>query len=153
MPDVSEVTTTGVHRLKEMADASIDFKQAVNHKLGKNLLGCYYPASTILVDPETLASLSKRHVLNGIAEALKHGMAQSRALVDLIAQPLRERGDDALRDLKYLEQVEASIEIKCPTLEFYHDSDYNEMVPQYGHAIGHASERRYQRMPASSYAH
>jgi len=131
------ITTTSMG----MLDASIDFKQAVNHPLGKNLLGCYYPASTILMDPESLATLSKRHNLNGIAEALKHGMAQSVELVEEISQPFRDRGSSVLSDPQYLERVcKASIEIKCPTLDFYHDSDYNEMVPQYGHAVGHAVE-------------
>lgn len=123
-----------------MLDASIDFKQAVNHPLGKNLLGCYYPASVIIMDPDTLSTLSERHVKNGIAEALKHGLAQSRELTKLIAEPLR-KGALALRDASYLEAVcKSSIEIKCPTLDHYHASDYNEMVPQYGHAIGHAVE-------------
>lgn len=55
-----------------MTDAAIDFKQAVNHQLGKNLLGSYYPATTILIDPEVLETLSKRHILNGIAEGKTH---------------------------------------------------------------------------------
>jgi 3-dehydroquinate synthase len=29
---------------------------------------------------------------------------------------------------------------KCPMLDFHHDSDHNDLVPQYGHAIGHAVE-------------
>ena len=51
-----------------MTDAAIDFKQAVNHQLGKNLLGSYYPAANIVIDPEVLQTLEKRHILNGIAE-------------------------------------------------------------------------------------
>jgi diketogulonate reductase-like aldo/keto reductase len=51
-----------------MTDAAIDFKQAVNHQLGKNLLGSYYPATNIVIDPEVLQTLEKRHILNGIAE-------------------------------------------------------------------------------------
>jgi 3-dehydroquinate synthase len=58
----------------------------------------------------------------------------------VLAVPL----SDSLRqefEEKYLEQVcKASFEIKGPTLDFYHDSDYNDLVPQYGHAIGHAVE-------------
>eukprot|EP00980_Cylindrotheca_fusiformis_P008747 scaffold1869_cov122-Cylindrotheca_fusiformis.AAC.9 len=53
-----------------MTDAAIDFKQAVNHQLGKNLLGSYYPATNIIIDPEVLETLSKRHILNGIAEGM-----------------------------------------------------------------------------------
>jgi diketogulonate reductase-like aldo/keto reductase/3-dehydroquinate synthetase len=123
-------------------DAALDFKQAVNHQLGKNLLGSYYPASTIAIDPDVLATLSERHSLNGVAEALKHGLTQSTDLTDMIVRPLRE-GDRAavIKDGAYMEALcKAALEIKAPTLDDYESSDYNEYCPQYGHAVGHAVE-------------
>eukprot|EP00965_Chrysotila_dentata_P196818 6177821-Pleurochrysis_carterae.AAC.1 len=94
-------------------DAAIDFKQGINHPLGKNLLGTYWPASTIVIDPTTFRTLSQRHLLNGISEALKHGFCQSRELTDLIVQPLAQHGVSKLRDPAYLEAVcKACIEIK-----------------------------------------
>ena len=124
-----------------MTDAAIDFKQAVNHSLGKNLLGAYYPANTIVIDTTCLQNLSKRHILNGIAEALKHALAQSRHCVETIVEPLKNDADAALRDDEYLERVcRTCIDWKVPTLIHYHESDFNEMVPQYGHAFGHAIE-------------
>ncbi|KAL1504203.1 hypothetical protein AB1Y20_010612 [Prymnesium parvum] len=122
-------------------DAAIDFKQAVNHPLGKNLLGAYYPASKIVIDPETFRPLSSRHSLNGIAEALKHGLAQSQKLVDVIVKPIVQHGSGVLRDPEYLSAIcRECVETKVPTLTWYDESDFNEMVPQYGHAIGHAIE-------------
>ncbi|KAL1499510.1 hypothetical protein AB1Y20_011713 [Prymnesium parvum] len=122
-------------------DAAIDFKQAVNHPLGKNLLGAYYPASKIVIDPEAFRPLSSRHSLNGIAEALKHGLAQSQQLVDVIVKPIVKQGKAVLRDPDYLTSVcRECVETKVPTLTWYDESDFNEMVPQYGHAIGHAIE-------------
>jgi 3-dehydroquinate synthase len=124
-----------------MTDAAIDFKQAVNHHLGKNLLGAYYPATTILIDPEVLETLSKRHILNGISEALKHALCQSREITEAIVGPLRQDLNKALRDPEYLEMVcRQCIDHKVPTLIHYTASDFNEMVPQYGHAIAHAIE-------------
>ena len=124
-----------------MTDAAIDFKQAVNHQLGKNLLGAYYPASNIIIDPEVLETLSKRHILNGISEALKHALAQSREMTDAIVTPLKNDLHSALRDPAYLEMVcRECIDHKVPTLNHYHESDFNEMVPQYGHALAHAVE-------------
>jgi diketogulonate reductase-like aldo/keto reductase/3-dehydroquinate synthetase len=124
-----------------MTDAAIDFKQAVNHHLGKNLLGSYYPAENIIIDPEVLQTLSKRHILNGISEALKHALAQSREMTEAIVKPLHENLHQALRDPAYLEMVcRECIDHKVPTLTNYKDSDFNEMVPQYGHAIAHAIE-------------
>ena len=124
-----------------MTDAAIDFKQAVNHRLGKNLLGSYYPASNIIIDPELLQTLSKRHILNGISEALKHALAQSREMTEAIVNPLFEDFHKALRDPEYLEMVcRECIDHKVPTLIHYNKSDFNEMVPQYGHAVAHSIE-------------
>ena len=123
-----------------MTDAAIDFKQAVNHQLGKNLLGSYYPASNIVIDPEVLETLSERHILNGISEALKHALCQSREMTEALVQPLKN-SFGALRNPEYLETVcRQCIDHKVPTLNHYHESDFNEMVPQYGHAIAHAIE-------------
>mmetsp|Transcript_1009 Transcript_1009/g.1672 ORF Transcript_1009/g.1672 Transcript_1009/m.1672 type:complete len:600 (-) Transcript_1009:354-2153(-) len=124
-----------------MLDAALDFKQAINHDLGKNLLGCYYPAEKIIIDPAVIGSLSVRHIRNGVAEALKHGLCQSRELVDAIANPVREKGESAFHDPSYIEEIcKLSIEIKVPTLDHYSESDFNEMCPQYGHSVGHAVE-------------
>jgi 3-dehydroquinate synthase len=124
-----------------MLDAAMDFKQAINHDLGKNLLGCYYPAEVIVIDPACCQTLSARHIRNGIAEALKHGLCQSTDLVSRIVEPLRARGEAALFDADYIEDIcKAAIEIKVPTLDHYLESDFNEMCPQYAHAIGHAVE-------------
>jgi len=132
-------------------DAALDFKQAINHSLGKNLLGCYYPATTIAIDPDCLATLSERHSLNGVGEALKHGLTQSVELTDMIVRPLRE-GDPfkVIKDGAYMERLcRAALEIKAPTLDDYNNSDFNEFCPQYGHAIAHSVEH----MSWSSKAH
>ena len=124
-----------------MLDAALDFKQAINHGMGKNLLGCYYPASCVVIDPVVLKSLSVRHVRNGIGEALKHGFCQSKPMVDAIVDPVLSKGIDAFKDVDYVTDVcKMCIEIKTPTLDCYHNSDFNEMCPQYGHAVAHAIE-------------
>ena len=118
------------------SDAAIDFKQAVNHPCGKNLLGAYYPASVVVCDPCTLETLSSRHLLNGLSECLKHAFCQSRDFLDFMVDKI-----DQLRETDYLEEViRHAVSMKAPTLTNYHKSDFNEMCPQYGHAIGHAIE-------------
>lgn len=103
------VTTTTMG----MLDAALDFKQAINHDLGKNLLGCYYPAETIVIDPAVCQTLSARHIRNGIAEALKHGLCQSEELVHRIVDPVRIQGEAVLFDAGYIEDIcKAAIEIK-----------------------------------------
>jgi 3-dehydroquinate synthase len=120
------------------ADAAIDFKQAVNHPMGKNLLGTYYPASTIVCDPAVLSTLSKRHVLNGLAECIKHGICHDQELLDSV---LKCSVEEKLLAPAFLDEViRRTITLKAQTLTEYDSSDFNEMAPQYGHAVGHAVE-------------
>jgi hypothetical protein len=73
--------------------------------------------------------------------ALKHALCQSRSTTEAIVNPLNNDLHKALRDASYLEMVcRECIDHKVPTLTHYHESDFNEMVPQYGHAIAHAVE-------------
>lgn len=115
-------------------DAAIDFKQAINHCCGKNLLGAYYPATKIILDPTVLLTQSIRHRRNGLAEALKHGMVHSTDLLNYIVH-------GSIEDPAYLDGVvRRTIAVKIPTLTRYSESDFNEMAPQYGHAPAHAIE-------------
>lgn len=62
-------------------------------------------------------------------------------MTEAIVNPLSIDLHQALRDAAYLEMVcRECIDHKVPTLTHYHESDFNEMVPQYGHAIAHAVE-------------
>lgn len=117
-------------------DAALDFKQAVNSKVGKNLTGAYYPASKIVIDPESLLTLPDRHISNGLAESIKHALVQSEPLLKFF---LDYRGD--VRNLDFLEEViRRTIKLKVPLLSGDTKDEYNEMVPQYGHGVGHAVE-------------
>eukprot|EP00980_Cylindrotheca_fusiformis_P008746 scaffold1869_cov122-Cylindrotheca_fusiformis.AAC.8 len=62
-------------------------------------------------------------------------------MTEAIVDPLDKDIHEALRNSDYLEMVcRECIDHKVPTLTHYHESDFNEMVPQYGHAIAHAVE-------------
>ena len=72
------------------------------YPLGKYLVGCYYPASTIIMD----LSLPLRSTsLNDVSNALKHGLRQTVEIVELVAVPLCDHGTVLLRDVDYLERV------------------------------------------------
>ncbi len=117
-------------------DAAIDFKQAVNSSKGKNLLGSYYPASFIVIDPETLSTLDSRNLVNGISESIKHALTQDIGFFKNLI-----KNYNLVRDISFLEEVlKKTLELKVPLLNGDVNDDYNEMIPQYGHSIGHAIE-------------
>ena len=127
-----QVPTTVLAQL----DAAIDFKQGINGPNGKNHIGAIYPASHILIDPELLRTLPVRQVRNGLSEAIKHGLTQSQPLLRLIANAASDPGNIAT-----LEQIiAATVRLKVELLNMPAGNMYAEMLPQYGHAVGHALE-------------
>jgi len=117
-------------------DAAIDFKQAVNSAKGKNLIGSYYPAMKVAIDPAVILSLEDRHIYNGLAESIKHALTQDDGFFSYLNNNINK-----IRDLNFLENVvRKTIELKVPLLNGDIKDDFNEMLPQYGHAVGHAIE-------------
>ena len=60
-------------------DASIGGKTAVNHPRGKNLIGAFYQPKMVLMDPDTLGTLTSRDVYSGLAECIKHAVIKDAA--------------------------------------------------------------------------
>ena len=54
-----------------MIDSSIGGKTAVDLGDTKNIVGAFWQPKLVIVDPETLSTLPRRHYINGLAEAVK----------------------------------------------------------------------------------
>ncbi|CAM9249425.1 unnamed protein product [Ectocarpus sp. 13 AM-2016] len=67
---VQQVPTT----LMAMVDSAVGGKTAVNHPLGKNMIGAFYQPQAVLADMGTLKSLPDRELASGIAEVVKYGL-------------------------------------------------------------------------------
>lgn len=60
--------------LLAMVDSSVGGKTGLNLPMGKNLAGAFHQPSLVLCDPETLATLPRETLLDGVAEAIKMGV-------------------------------------------------------------------------------
>jgi len=60
--------------LLSQVDSSVGGKTAVNHPLGKNMIGAFYQPASVIVDIDTLSSLPKRELSAGLAEVIKYGI-------------------------------------------------------------------------------
>ncbi len=118
-----------------MVDAAIGGKTGVNTPLGKNLIGAFYPAQKILIDPSTLSCLPRSEWVNGTAEVIKYALINSKELFENLKH---WRIDDP----DYIEKIIAqSISIKSKVVE----EDFEEKkglrhILNFGHTIAHAIE-------------
>ncbi|WP_249871866.1 3-dehydroquinate synthase [Oceanobacillus saliphilus] len=55
-------------------DSSVGGKVAINHELGKNLIGNFYPPVAVIYDVDTLESLNDREIRSGYAELIKEAL-------------------------------------------------------------------------------
>jgi 3-dehydroquinate synthase len=118
-----------------MVDAAIGGKTGINTRFGKNLLGTFYPADWIFIDPSVLSTLPPSELTNGAAEVIKYALIYSPQLLQI----LRNWNP---KDSTYLEMIiRDSILIKAQTVEI----DFEEKlglrrILNFGHTIAHALE-------------
>lgn len=60
--------------LLSQVDSSVGGKTAVNHALGKNMIGAFYQPKAVLIDTQTLSTLPPREFAAGMAEVIKYGV-------------------------------------------------------------------------------
>ncbi len=60
--------------LLSQVDSSVGGKTAVNHPLGKNMIGAFYQPASVVIDLDSLKTLPKRELSSGLAEVIKYGI-------------------------------------------------------------------------------
>src|SRR5213075_1717549 len=76
--DFVQVPTT----LLSHVDSSVGGKTAINHALGKNMIGAFHQPRAVISDVATLDTLPDRELRSGIAEVIKHGFALDASFVE-----------------------------------------------------------------------
>ena len=64
--------------LLAQVDSSVGGKTAINHPLGKNMIGAFYQPRVVVADTDTLATLPQRELAAGLAEVIKYGIIRDR---------------------------------------------------------------------------
>ncbi|MDH0898811.1 3-dehydroquinate synthase [Comamonas aquatica] len=124
--------------LLSQVDSSVGGKTAINHPLGKNMIGAFYQPQLVVCDLATLDSLPQREVAAGLAEIIKYGPIADMAFFDWLEthiDALRQRDRTAL-----LQAVRRSVEIKAWVVGQDEKEAGLRAVLNFGHTFGHAIE-------------
>jgi 3-dehydroquinate synthase len=130
----AQVPTT----LLAQVDSSVGGKTAVNHPLGKNMIGAFWQPSAVLVDTNVLSTLPDREFRSGLAEVVKYGAIEDPAFfawLEAHADALQARDAAALA-----EAIDASCRIKAGVVARDERETGERAHLNFGHTFGHAIE-------------
>jgi 3-dehydroquinate synthase len=124
--------------LLAQVDSSVGGKTAINHPLGKNMLGAFYQPERVIADLDTLDTLPDRELRAGLAEVIKYGPIADAGFLCWIEDNL----DGLLaRDKAVLGYaVRRSCEIKADVVGQDEKEQGLRAILNFGHTIGHAIE-------------
>ncbi len=114
-------------------DSSIGGKTAVDLNGVKNAVGAFYQPKAVVIDPDTLKTLPKRHISAGLAESIKMAATSDAELFEFI-----ENSEDLDADIA--EIIYRSLLIKKNVVEIDPTEKGLRKVLNFGHTVGHAIE-------------
>lgn len=115
-----------------MVDSSIGGKVALNLDGVKNCIGTYYHPKVVLIDPKVLETLPKRHINNGMIEALKTGLIGDVEIFNIFER------NEYLKKIK--EVIYRSLKVKAAIVEKDEKEKKLRKILNFGHTFGHAYE-------------
>ena len=124
--------------LLAQVDSSVGGKTAINHPLGKNMIGAFYQPRLVLADIATLKSLPERELSAGLAEVIKYGAIMDAGFFAWLEEHMDQlvaREPDALGYA-----VEVSCRCKAEIVAADERESGKRALLNFGHTFGHAIE-------------
>ncbi len=124
--------------LLAQVDSSVGGKTAVNHALGKNLIGAFHQPRAVFIDLNFLKTLPEREIKSGLGEVVKYGVISDEKFFSYF----EDNADKILsRDLKILAHiVKRSCEIKAQVVGADEKESGLRRILNFGHTMAHAIE-------------
>ena len=133
MPFIQIPTT-----LLAQVDSSVGGKTAINHPLGKNMIGAFYQPRLVLADIDTLNTLPARELSAGLAEVIKYGLIRDIEFLEWLEQNLERL---VARDPAALAHaIERSCRNKAEVVAADETEQGERALLNLGHTFGHAIE-------------
>lgn len=133
MPFIQVPTT-----LLSLVDSSVGGKTAINHPLGKNMIGAFYQPKLVVADISTLNTLPDRELKAGLAEVIKYGLIRDPAFFIWLEKNLEKLLGRDEAALTYA--VHRSCANKAEVVAADERETGERALLNLGHTFGHAIE-------------
>ena len=125
--------------LLAQVDSSVGGKVAVNHPLGKNLIGAFHQPDAVFMDLDVLKTLPAREIATGLGEIIKYGIICD---ADFFAWLEEHRADVlALEPAAAMHMIARSCAIKADVVRQDEREGGLRRILNFGHTIAHAVEK------------
>lgn len=121
-------------------DASVGGKTAVNHRLGKNLIGAFHQPRLVYMDTRALHSLPRRELVGGLAEVVKHAVIRDAELFAFLEAHIEELVELKVDPERLDWLIARNVQIKATVVEADEEEGGLRAILNYGHTVGHAIE-------------
>lgn len=124
--------------LLAQVDSSVGGKTAVNHRLGKNMIGAFHQPVAVITDTNVLDTLDDRQLRAGLAEVIKYGLIRDRSFFEWLEKNIGNllgRQDKAL-----VYAIEKSCRNKADIVAQDEIESGIRALLNLGHTFGHAIE-------------
>lgn len=125
--------------LLAQVDSSVGGKVAVNHALGKNLIGAFYQPQAVFMDLNMMKTLPSREISTGLGEVIKYGFIYDHDFYTYLTKHKHEILQ--LQPEALIHIIARSCEIKADVVSKDECEAGLRAILNFGHTLGHAIEK------------
>ena len=127
--------------LLSQVDSSVGGKTGINHELGKNMIGAFYQPKAVIIDVNTLDTLSNQEFSAGMAEVIKYGLLGNADFLSMLEANI-ESIMARKKDLN-IEVIFNCCQDKARIVELDEFEKGKRALLNLGHTFGHGIENAF----------
>ena len=124
--------------LLSQVDSSVGGKTAVNHVLGKNMIGAFKQPAQVLINTAVLHTLPEREFAAGMAEVIKYALIADEAFFHWLAE--HQQGIKSLQPQLLATMIKHCCQMKADIVSRDETEQGDRALLNLGHTFGHAIE-------------